>query len=133
MASYVYRCAQCGDTERTAPIGTAARETPCQSCGGVMRLVLGVGTYIAASATPNKRARVREIEQTEREWSADMPAYKRMRRRGLQPEHIDGCARLENEVGDQVDLNHRDLITQFGRERVTEGMDQVAVLKAEAS
>jgi hypothetical protein len=43
----------------------------------------------------------KEVEQTnkvERSWQKDMPAYKRLRREGLQPKRIDGAAEVEKKA-----------------------------------
>jgi hypothetical protein len=53
----------------------------------------------------------------EREWDKSMPAYKRMRDRGLQPPSIESATALENEVGDQTDINHRDIIPRDTKQR----------------
>ena len=36
-----------------------------------------------------------EAKAREKRWSRDMPAYKRLRKQGLQPRQIDGCGILE--------------------------------------
>ena len=53
--------------------------------------------YIASSAAPtrSRSARAIEINQTEKQWDKDIPAYKRLRKQGLQPAHIDGAADME--------------------------------------
>jgi DNA-binding transcriptional regulator LsrR (DeoR family) len=61
-----------------------------------------------------------------------MPAYKRMRDRGLQPPNIDSAVNLENEVGDQMDINHRQVIPTESkardavREQIGEVMETLA-------
>lgn len=106
MATYVFRCNTCGDeTQDDLPIGTATRTKRCV-CGRPARLVLGEGLYVAAAARPTSADNVVRLNARERRLDKDGPAYRRMRHRGLQPAHIDGCARLENEVGDQTDIDH---------------------------
>jgi hypothetical protein len=41
---------------------------------------------------------VAEVNQTERNWNKDMPAYKRLRADGLQPKKIDGAAEVEKKA-----------------------------------
>lgn len=53
------------------------------------------GVAFGANSTTTGGARVAEINQTARNWDKDMPAYKRLRKNGLQPERIDGCAAIE--------------------------------------
>lgn len=40
-------------------------------------------------------AKVKEVDDREKRWDKDMPAYKRLRKQGLQPKTIDGAAHLE--------------------------------------
>jgi len=129
MANYLYRCAKCGrEDDKDYPIGTAIRVTRCVECGGVMRLRIGVGVNISASALATKGAPVTAIDKREGEWQKDIPAYRRMRRKGMQPKGIDGSAKLEDRVGDQFDVNYRDVMDRTGatRERVMEGVEQAA-------
>jgi hypothetical protein len=123
----------CGETfELERPIGTAQRMTRC-SCGDTARLVIGEGVNIAPSALETKGARVREIDNTEAGWSKDMAAYKRMRDRGMQPQAIDGSARLEDSVGDQLDvelqkMNKSAQDGRVSRKRYIEAAEQAAEL-----
>jgi len=38
---------------------------------------------------------VQQTNKVERNWQKDMPAYKRLRKEGLQPKRIDGAAEVE--------------------------------------
>lgn len=132
MATYEYRCAECGrNAEQEWAIGSAPREGSCY-CGGSLRLVIGAGVQIAPSALENKGGEVRQIDATEKQWDKDMPAYKRMRDRGMQPRAIDGSARLEDRVEDQLDVNYDALKSEgVTRERVIEGTQQAAEIMAD--
>ena len=55
----------------------------------------------SASAMPSRKIVANDIDATERRWSKDMDAYKRLRRDGLQPAHVDGAARIEREATDR--------------------------------
>lgn len=61
---------------------------------------------VAPSATPSRRggARAASVNATEKRWSADMAAYKRLRKEGLQPVQIDGCAAVEKHASDRVQI-----------------------------
>ncbi len=126
MAVYVYRCGECGrDIEQSAEFGTAARTSRCDECGSVMRLRIGAGVNISAAGFAAKGGIVREVDAREARWQKDMPAYKRMRHRGLQPEQIDGAARLEDKVGDQFDIKYQQVYeTGVTRERVQESAEK---------
>lgn len=132
MANYLYRCPEGHRIEQQFPIGTARRMLRC-SCGQPAKLLIGEGVNIAPSALETKGAQVRASNVTEARWNKDMPAYKRMRHRGMQPKMIDGCEKLENEVGDQFDIDYgrfyKDGVT---KERVLEGAEQAAEIMESA-
>lgn len=56
------------------------------------------GVRMGTNTTTSRGARVAEINQTERNWNRDMPAYKRLRANGLQPKQIDGSAEVERKA-----------------------------------
>ncbi len=56
------------------------------------------GVRIGTNSTTTRGKRVAEINQTERNWNKDMPAYKRLRADGLQPKRIDGAAEVEKKA-----------------------------------
>lgn len=53
---------------------------------------------MGTNSTTTRGKRVAEINQTERNWNKDMPAYKRLRADGLQPKRIDGAAEVEKKA-----------------------------------
>lgn len=65
---------------------------PCD-CPTYREHLLSIG--FAASAMPTRRAEASKVNAKEKRWEADMPAYRRLRKDGLQPQTIDGAARLE--------------------------------------
>ncbi len=56
------------------------------------------GISFGANSTTTKGASVAEINQRAKNWDKDMPAYKRLRKNGLQPKSIDGAAALESKA-----------------------------------
>ena len=56
------------------------------------------GVRMATNSTTTRGKRVSEVNQTERNWNKDMPAYKRLRADGLQPRKIDGAAEVEKKA-----------------------------------
>lgn len=50
------------------------------------------------NSTTSRGREVSAINKTERQWNVDMPAYKRLRREGLQPKRIDGAAEVEKKA-----------------------------------
>lgn len=119
MATYVYRCGDSHVSEAQWPIGENPRSTRC-GCGKVAHQVIGVGVSIAAAAMPNKKgsSRTIEIDNTEKQWDQDLPAYKRMRNAGLQPPSTRGAAALEERVGDQFDIDHGGALKHGSRAQV---------------
>jgi len=53
---------------------------------------------VGSNSTTSRGQRVSEVNQTERNWNKDMPAYKRLRANGLQPRKIDGAAEVEKKA-----------------------------------
>lgn len=119
MATYTYRCERGHEHDEQWSIGTAPQHTSCD-CARAAALVIGRGVYISASVTPARRGRVLEIDATEKRWDKDLPAYKRMRQAGLQPKTTRGAAALEDRAGDQLAIDHGDLIATYGESRVRE-------------
>lgn len=56
------------------------------------------GVSFAASSMPSRKLENNRIEATERQWSKDMDAYKRLKQDGLQPANIDGAANIEKKA-----------------------------------
>jgi hypothetical protein len=56
------------------------------------------GIRMGTNSTTSRGAKVASINQTERNWNKDMPAYKRLRANGLQPKKIDGAAEVEKKA-----------------------------------
>jgi hypothetical protein len=54
------------------------------------------GVSFGANESTTRGAQVKAINQREKGWNRDMPAYKRLREQGLQPRQIDGAALLES-------------------------------------
>lgn len=66
-----------------------------------------VWVSVPSSVTPTRRpeaSHAKWVNDTEKQWHKDMPAYKRLVQEGLQPQRIDGCARLEQEAKHRVDI-----------------------------
>lgn len=53
------------------------------------------GVQMGSNSTTTRGSLVGEINQREKNWQKDMPAYKRLRADGLQPKGIDGCYAVE--------------------------------------
>jgi hypothetical protein len=56
------------------------------------------GVSFAASSMPSRKIQSNQIEATERQWSKDMDAYKRLKQDGLQPAKIDGAREIEQKA-----------------------------------
>ena len=56
------------------------------------------GIRMGMNSTTSRGSKVAQINKTERQWNVDMPAYKRLRREGLQPKRIDGAAEIEKKA-----------------------------------
>ena len=65
------------------------------------------GVSFGSNSTTTRGGRVAEINRTEKQWDADMPAYKRLRREGLQPRSVDGAAELERRATTEAQVEGR--------------------------
>jgi hypothetical protein len=65
---------------------------PC-ACKTYREHLLSVG--FAASAMPSRKGVVAGMERQEARLGKDMDAYQRLRRDGVQPHRIEGCAAVE--------------------------------------
>lgn len=72
--------------------------------------------YRSISMSP----RVHPVELTERQWHKDMAAYKSMRRQGLQPRDIDGCAELQARAETVREVEAGQVLTPIQRRQVSE-------------
>jgi hypothetical protein len=64
---------------------------------------------------------------TDKRWEADMPAYKRLRRNGIQPPRIDDSAALESRATDQFEVEMGKIVPKSVKPQVQEGL---AIAKA---
>lgn len=56
------------------------------------------GVRMGMNTTTTRGQQVAAINKTESNWNKDMPAYKRLRKEGLQPKSVDGAANLEKKA-----------------------------------
>lgn len=77
---------------------------------------------ISNEAMPTRYPRAAQIAATERQWEADGDAYRRLVRNGVQPRDVDGCAVLEKDASDAVEIEMGMTIPfKDIRDRVKEG------------
>jgi hypothetical protein len=53
------------------------------------------GVAFGSNSTTTRGSEVSKINNRDKQWNADMPAYKRLRQQGLQPRSVDGASILE--------------------------------------
>lgn len=75
---------------------------------------------ISASATPTRKVEVARIDAKERQWDRDMPAYKRLRKEGLQPKSIDGSAKFEQRAETAGEVESGTLLNKRQRKQLRE-------------
>ncbi len=89
----------------------------CREGTGCIRAV-----SFAPTAMPNRYPQaVREV-RTEKQWDADMPAYKRIRNNGVQPKRIDDSAYLESHATDQYEIELGLIVPKERKAQVQEGL-----------
>ena len=106
MPRYDYRCKVCGAVEEVLHGFDEDPDMYCLNCGAMMGRMLGM-PYVSPSAVPS-RNNVIDLEatkQAEKEKVADMDAYKRLRKDGVQPPSINGAARLEAKAEEKHEVN----------------------------
>lgn len=104
MPTYLYLCEKGHREEVWRSIHTKDLQNyPCEVCGVNASLVFS-SPAIAADALPNKKHGVRAIDETERGWDKDMPAYKRLREQGYQPKGVDGAAMAESQANHPLEI-----------------------------
>jgi hypothetical protein len=54
------------------------------------------GIRFGVNESTTRGLQVAKVNDREKGWNKDMPAYKRLRQQGLQPRQIDGAAALES-------------------------------------
>lgn len=80
---------------------------PC-ACPSYREHLLSVG--FAASAMPSRKGDVIHTERRERQFGKDADAYRRLRRSGLQPPHVDGSHRLEAHADRAIEIETGKLV-----------------------
>lgn len=101
MPTYALRCHICGDFEQWASI-TVGAPTGCPDCGGTVQQIL---TPPRLYAVGERGAQTRDIDEKERQLSADLPAYKRLRHQGYQPQRINGAHEMEMTAQSAMEIN----------------------------
>lgn len=63
---------------------------------------------VSPAATPSRSPGAAAINRKESGWERDMPAYRRLRSQGYQPQGIDGCGDLESraETREEIEMGH---------------------------
>lgn len=82
-----------------------------------------IGFGVGAAAMPTRKAHIVREEVKERRLSDDLPAYKRLRRNGVQPKGIDGSAVLEKRAEDQFDVELGHIVPKEYKSRIQDGFD----------
>lgn len=102
MPTYRNRCVLHGEWDAWQSIHDDTRPE-CRECGLVAQRVM-VPPKISVYATPNKGADAKRIVEGDARLAQDLPAYRELRRQGYQPPKIDGCAVLQRDASDPIDI-----------------------------
>ena len=96
------------------------------TCGRCWKCKEGTGCIrgVSFSAIPGgaRNQETVRINQTDKRWDKDMPAYKRLRNNGLQPKRIDDSAELEARATDQFEVEMGKIVPKSHRSQVKEGL-----------
>ena len=106
MPRYDYKCKTCGTVEETIHGFNDEPEMFCLECGQSMGKLLGM-PYVSPSAVPSRNSVIdlEATKQAEKDKAADMDAYKRLRKDGVQPPNINGSAKLEARAEEKHEVN----------------------------
>lgn len=58
----------------------------------------------APTSMPTRSIKAVQTGAREARWEKDIPAYKRLRKDGLQPQRVDGCAAVEAQAESRSDV-----------------------------
>lgn len=121
MPTYRFNCNTCGEVELWHSIH---QDHPkFHSCGASMSIILGpVRANISHISA--------RIDSTERQWSKDMDAYKRLRHAGHQPQGIDGADRLEATAQNAFEVDTSLKLGHLPEEKVKEAKEMVRDIEA---
>ena len=78
------------------------------------------GVSFGSNTTTTRGQAVSEINQRAKNWDKDMPAYKRLRKNGVQPKGIDGAAALEARASTVAEVESRPNIEKLIKRGVAE-------------
>ena len=78
------------------------------------------GVSFGTNTTTTRGQAVSEINQRAKNWDKDMPAYKRLRKNGVQPKAIDGAAALEARASTVAEVESRPNIEKLIKRGVAE-------------
>ncbi len=107
------------------------------SCGRCWKCREGTGCIrevsFAPSAMPSRHPSAVATVAKDKQWDADMPAYQRLRRNGVQPPRIDDSAELEKRASDQFEIELGTVVPKDMKSRVQEGLAMAKVMDLEVS
>jgi hypothetical protein len=78
------------------------------------------GISFGANPSTTKGQEVAKINERAKNWDKDMPAYKRLRKNGLQPKGIDGAAALEARATTAAEVESRPNVEKLIQRGVAE-------------
>jgi putative FmdB family regulatory protein len=106
MPKYDYKCKTCGTIEETIHGFNDEPDMYCLECGQPMGKLMGM-PYVAPSSMPTRTGDIdmAATRQAEKNKDADMAAYKRLRKDGVQPPAINGSAKLEARAEEKHEVN----------------------------
>lgn len=96
------------------------------NCGRCWKCREGTGCIravsFAPSAMPTRHPTAVSTVAKDKRWEADIPAYQRLRRNGIQPPRIDDCAELEGRATDQFEVEMGKIVPAYAKDRVKQGL-----------
>ena len=126
MPMYSYRCANCYTIWDVFHKFSETHDEPCENCEGELAKYYG-SIQIAAAACPtrggmhdSKLIDWETTRQNEKNKDADLAAYKRLRKEGLEPPSTVGAAKLESEAGTKWEVKAGKTVSRQGQKQLQE-------------
>jgi putative FmdB family regulatory protein len=102
MPRYDYKCDACRTITEVVQSFSDDALTTCAECGGRINRVYN--SVAIASSALETRSEAGRVERETIAMHADVAAYRRLRKDGLQPKSVKGAARLEKSAGSRWEI-----------------------------
>jgi hypothetical protein len=131
VPSYCFACPDGHLHEVWLSIHHARSERPkvCPECGSKVELSI---EKVTSYAVGDRGKHTAISDATDRVWHKDMAAYRRFAAKGIQPQRIDGCDRLEATAISVSEIESGGAL-RYSDERIAAGTEEAKAIMRQAS